>query len=118
MQVPEQEADSAHHREALDSEVARVEALVSVVVLEVDSVMPEQELAKVGLFVTSNTYLYLSGERPRGCFNCGEDGHRSAECTQPRKERAAGGGCYNCGQEGHRSSECTEPAKPREGSFF
>ncbi|CAJ0957452.1 unnamed protein product, partial [Mesorhabditis belari] len=53
-----------------------------------------------------------TGERPRGCFNCGEEGHRSADCTQPRKSR----GCFNCGQEGHRSNDCPEPRKPRDGA--
>ncbi|CAJ0575317.1 unnamed protein product, partial [Mesorhabditis spiculigera] len=50
-------------------------------------------------------------ERPRGCFNCGQDGHRSADCTEPKKPR----GCFNCGEEGHRGSDCPHPRKPREG---
>ena len=40
-------------------------------------------------------------------------GHRSAECSQPRQgggARAGGGGnCFNCGQPGHRSAECSQP---------
>ena len=50
----------------------------------------------------------------RGCFNCGEEGHRSNECPNPRKPREGGGGggkCYNCNGEGHLSRDCTEPRK-------
>lgn len=28
----------------------------------------------------------------RGCFNCGEEGHRSADCDQPKKPMT----CYKC----------------------
>ena len=27
------------------------------------------------------------GDRPRGCFNCGEEGHMIKDCTKPRKPR-------------------------------
>ncbi|GMR53785.1 hypothetical protein PMAYCL1PPCAC_23980, partial [Pristionchus mayeri] len=56
------------------------------------------------------------GERPRGCFNCGQEGHRSSDCTEPRKERS--NACFNCGQEGHRGSECPEPKKERSNACF
>jgi hypothetical protein len=26
-------------------------------------------------------------DRPRGCFNCGKDGHMSRDCEEPRRER-------------------------------
>ncbi|CAJ0574115.1 unnamed protein product, partial [Mesorhabditis spiculigera] len=60
------------------------------------------------------------GERPRGCFNCGEEGHRSADCSKPRKPREGGGSsaCFNCGNEGHRSADCQEPRKPRPMNCF
>uniref|UniRef100_A0A1I7TCE4 RNA helicase n=1 Tax=Caenorhabditis tropicalis TaxID=1561998 RepID=A0A1I7TCE4_9PELO len=56
------------------------------------------------------------GERNNNCFNCQQPGHRSNECTEPRKPRDGGGpkNCYNCQQPGHTSRECTEERKPRE----
>lgn len=52
------------------------------------------------------------------CFNCGNTGHKSMDCTEPKKEREGGGGgnrgCFNCGEEGHRADDCTEPKKERE----
>ncbi|UYV67078.1 hypothetical protein LAZ67_4003833 [Cordylochernes scorpioides] len=56
----------------------------------------------------------------RGCYNCGEEGHRKFECTKPARGGGRGRGqsrdggsnntCYNCGEEGHRKFECTKPA--------
>ncbi|UYV84130.1 hypothetical protein LAZ67_X001290 [Cordylochernes scorpioides] len=53
----------------------------------------------------------------RGCYNCGEEGHRKFECTKPARGGGRGrvqsrdGGsnntCYNCGEVGHRKYECT-----------
>jgi hypothetical protein len=44
------------------------------------------------------------------CFNCGEVGHNKADCTNPTVERAFAGTCRICGTEGHRASDC--PDKP------
>ena len=50
---------------------------------------------------------------PKACYNCGEVGHLTADCTAPRtKGMFKGKGrsskvCYKCQQEGHLSFECT-----------
>ena len=42
--------------------------------------------------------------KPRPCFNCGEEGHSKAECTNERVEREFTGTCRICEQVGHRVS--------------
>ena len=42
------------------------------------------------------------------CFNCGRDGHRAADCRQPKKEMSERP-CFNCGQTGHLSRDCKKP---------
>lgn len=55
------------------------------------------------------------GERNNNCFNCQQPGHRSADCSEPRKPRdGAPRNCYNCQQPGHQSRDCPEERKPRE----
>ncbi|KAJ5532710.1 hypothetical protein N7494_009262 [Penicillium frequentans] len=47
-------------------------------------------------------------QQSRGCFNCGQEGHSKAECTEPPKSFSA---CFNCGEEGHSKADCTQPRK-------
>lgn len=58
-----------------------------------------------------------TGEKKKGgCFNCGEDGHMSKDCPQPRKPRgASGASCRRCGKEGHMAKDCAEEVLDNEG---
>ena len=57
------------------------------------------------------------GGGDRACYNCGENGHMSRDCPQPRSGGGGGGGgggaCYNCGEVGHQSRDCTQPRQER-----
>ncbi|RMZ84299.1 hypothetical protein DV738_g719, partial [Chaetothyriales sp. CBS 135597] len=41
------------------------------------------------------------------CHNCGQDGHMSRECPEPKKM----GACFNCGEDGHSKADCPLPRK-------
>ena len=41
------------------------------------------------------------------CRNCGEEGHKSAECDKPKNPAMSK--CRNCDQMGHFSKDCPEP---------
>ena len=56
---------------------------------------PDLETTAVAVSVLLFYWHILIVERPKGCFNCGQEGHRSAECSEPRKprERREGKNC-------------------------
>src|SRR5687767_11747936 len=79
--------------------------------------------------------IYECGSFLTYCSLAGQgEGHRAADCPEPRQERQGGGGgggyrggggsyddrprpthCFNCQGEGHKSFECPEPQRERDG---
>jgi hypothetical protein len=76
--------------------------------------LPESLSSQIRLFRT--TPLQMSEPPPINdagmvCFNCGEKGHLSRQCPNPRKEMKDRVRCFNCGKVGHMSFDCPEPRK-------
>lgn len=59
------------------------------------------------------------GGAARSCYNCGESGHMSRDCTSGGNGGNNGGyssggqKCYNCGNSGHISRDCDQPAQAK-----
>ncbi|KYM95693.1 ATP-dependent RNA helicase glh-2 [Cyphomyrmex costatus] len=47
------------------------------------------------------------------CYNCNQEGHLSASCPKPKREK---GSCFNCGKMDHQFKNCPTKKESKQGS--
>jgi hypothetical protein len=76
---------------------------------ETDQAVAAAKAAAKGISGDPTSYNRPKKEKSKACFNCGDSGHLSKDCTKPKVKFVTKGkeNCYKCGKPGHLSKDCT-----------